>query len=428
MSLLKKHSNIMGNYGSQSYTEIPQEQQSLNLNIQATDSVSSNSPQPESTSTKTEEKTTAKPYKSDYIHPLIEMINRHHSESEMINMLETYCGTKLVGVDEFGNNIYEYVDQLSFFGPVMEVFAHCSGYGKKSVLIWLLEKYVPLDVSYDNNFCYFESLRYSHYTVTEMIVNHESFHPSLEVLENLLSRNKYELFNKCMSSPHLKGDLYTYRYTFQYYIINKQYQNINVLLQNINKRLTGQEIEISDKIYSETEVSVEPTVLVEPVSSTMTQSVNQTVVKDTSEKIHDEIGEHIDLDITVDKTQNQSEVQPETQLETQPENQLNVQTETQLETQLETQIDVQPETQLKTQLDVQPDTQSDVQPQTEPIINEVVEPVEENKTEFNIAEEPNTSQKDDNALEPMATVVETFTTVNNGNTVDVFDKNRAENE
>ena len=187
--------------------------------------------------------------RATYVHPFIDMINRNCSEAEMINTLQAFCGRVEVGTDQYGRSIYESVDQIEFTAPVLQVFSYCACNGKKSVVDWLVNNFVPLQVSYDNNHCFFECLRWKHYDIADMIARHESFNPSVEALENLLSRNKYADFGKCMLSPYLRGDFHTYRFTFQYYINNNQFSNANSLFQNIKQRTTNPDLVISDEVY-----------------------------------------------------------------------------------------------------------------------------------------------------------------------------------
>lgn len=184
-----------------------------------------------------------------YVHPFIDMINRNCTESEMINTLEAFCGRTMVGVDDDGRIVYETVDQTEFIAPVLQVFSYCATHGKSSVVQWLLKNFVPLQVSYDNNFCYFECLKWGNNHIADMIAEHESFYPSMEVLENLLSRGRYTQFRKCMSSPYLKDDLNTYRFTFMHYIDNVQFSDASRLLSDIKQKMAGQNVQISDMVY-----------------------------------------------------------------------------------------------------------------------------------------------------------------------------------
>ncbi len=187
--------------------------------------------------------------KTAYVHPLIEMINKHPSEAEMINTLQAFCGRTEIGCDANGNPVYESVDQLEFFGPVMAIFSYCATNNKKSVVEWLCSNYVPLQVSYDNNYIFFECLRWNQHNIVEIIVNHESFNPTMEVLKNLLSRSKHQQFKKCMSSPYLRGDLQTYRFTFMYYVDQNQHNNLVELLKKIEDRMSNENVEINDEIH-----------------------------------------------------------------------------------------------------------------------------------------------------------------------------------
>lgn len=208
-----------------------------------------------------------------YVHPFITMIDEKRSESEMIDMLQCFCGRIEVGRDSMGRPIYEIVDQLEFIAPVLEVFSYCANNGKKAVVQWLANNFVPLQVSYDNNFCYFECLKYNHNEIADIIVHHESFNPTIQVLENLINRNKYGQFKHCMTSAYLTGDLRTYRFTFMHYIETNQYENVKSLLQKISQRISL--TNITDRIYPDPELAQAPLVTpIQPVEIPVSQPTN----------------------------------------------------------------------------------------------------------------------------------------------------------
>ena len=184
-----------------------------------------------------------------FVHPFIAMINEQRSQPEMINTLQAFCGRTQIGVNEKNEPIYDTVDQMEFKAPVMQVFSYCANNGKDSVVEWLIENYIPLEVSYDNNFCYFECLKWKHEKIADMIVQHESFNPTMEILENLLERNKYLQFRHCMNSPYLRGDMLTYKFTFMHYIDNNQYSSVKNLLGKIKQHTSNANIPITDQVY-----------------------------------------------------------------------------------------------------------------------------------------------------------------------------------
>jgi hypothetical protein len=184
-----------------------------------------------------------------YVHPFIELINRSSSESEIINMLDIYLGKKLTGHNHNGDPMYDVVDQTLFIGPTLQVFAYAANNGKKSVVSWLMENFVPLQVSYDNNFCYYECLKWNHHEVADLLASHESFIPTMDILESLLSRGKYHLFRTCMNSPYLKDDLRTYRFTFMHYVDTNNFSAINNLLAKIKQRAFNPTVQITDVVY-----------------------------------------------------------------------------------------------------------------------------------------------------------------------------------
>lgn len=171
-----------------------------------------------------------------FVHPFIELINRKASDSEFINTMATFMDRRFVGVDERGVEQFEYVDQMQFFLHTMQVFSYCANNGKESVVKWLMDNYVPLQVSYDDNFCYFESMRWGHHSIVELIVSHSSFVPTEPILQDMISRGRYDLFKRCMSSPHLRDKLWTYRHTFLHYLQNNDVDAVNNLFNLIKNK------------------------------------------------------------------------------------------------------------------------------------------------------------------------------------------------
>jgi len=188
------------------------------------------------------------PKRPAYVHPFIELINRPAPETEIINTLSAFMCCTQIGTDSNGRPIYEEIDQTIFMGPITQVFSYGANNGRMQLTKWILDNYIPLQVSYDNNFCYFESLRWSHFQIADMIAQHESFVPTINVLENFISRNKYDLFKHCMKSPYLRGDLQTYRFTFVKYISDANYVSVQNLLSVIKKKEKDESVIISDTI------------------------------------------------------------------------------------------------------------------------------------------------------------------------------------
>lgn len=192
---------------------------------------------------------TAKAPAKKNVDPLIEMVTRGCSEQEIIRTLDAFMGKREIGKDANGQPVFDIVDQTMFTAPVLYIFSDAVNYGKVNTVRWLMDNFVPLNVSYDNNFCFFECQRWGHTALADMIVEHESFYPSTEVLDNLLTRSKYNLFRKCMTSPHLRDEMNTYRFTFMHYIDNNQYVAVNELYNKIKQRKTGTMTPILDPVY-----------------------------------------------------------------------------------------------------------------------------------------------------------------------------------
>src|SRR5579872_5767337 len=194
--------------------------------------------------------------KSNYIHPFIELINRNAPEDEIIGTLSVFMSSIPLGTDDKGRPIYEAVDQLAFLVPVTQVFAYAANNGKKNLTKWLMDNFVPLRVSEDNNFCYFESLKWNHAEIADMIASHESFVPTMTTLESLMSRNRYDVFKKCMRSPHLTGDMQKYRFTFSSYIDNQKYHDVSNLLLKIKNKENGRDVQITDPILPDPRIAM----------------------------------------------------------------------------------------------------------------------------------------------------------------------------
>lgn len=179
-----------------------------------------------------------------YSHPLIQVLQRTHTQEDVIDTLQAFVGNTEAGVNPDGSIVYDVVDQMDYFPQVMEVFAYACGYGHEKIVQWLLDNYVPLDVSYNENQCFIECIRMGHIHIAKMIMEHESFNPSVDVL--IAVKNNDEYLRTYLMKPNLDGDLKTYRYTLLNYLENKQYTEIESLLNNIKY-----EIKIDDVILDE---------------------------------------------------------------------------------------------------------------------------------------------------------------------------------
>lgn len=195
--------------------------------------------------------------KERFIHPIISLIFKDVSDQEIISILEAYCGCKEIGVDENNQPIYDIVDQTEFIAPILQLFSHCAAYGRIPVVRWLLDNFIPLDTSYNDNSIYFECLRWGQHEVIKMLITHCSFKPNIPVLENLLNREKYDQFLYCMKKSILDDNLNVYRYTLIKYVNEQQYMKAINLLNSI-KQQSYSDIVINDEIYSESELDSEP--------------------------------------------------------------------------------------------------------------------------------------------------------------------------
>ncbi|AAV50818.1 hypothetical protein [Acanthamoeba castellanii mimivirus] len=302
-----------------------------------------------------------------YVHPVIDLINSNQSENEIIEVLKSFVGTNVVGTNENGQTIYDCVDQVELFGPAMQVFCHCACYGKKDVTDWILKNYVPLQVSYGDNFTFFETQKYKHFDISDMLVKHESFVPSYEVMQNLLSRSKYDLLEHCLNNPNLEKSHIDHYNLFIQYLSNKQYSNINELLVSLKK-------DSNTPIVSGNESETQPLQVTEIVN------VNDNVTLDEisySEIVTDTLPQNVESGIQLEST---TEVKPESTTEVKPESTSEVQPESTTEFQPESTTVVEPESTTK----VEPESTTEFQPEstTEVEPESTTEPQVESTTEF----------------------------------------------
>lgn len=217
-----------------------------------------------------------------YVHPLIEIIDKHLSENEIIDYIDSYIGSEIVGTDSNGNPIYDTPqDQLESFPAVMQLFSYCANNGKKNVVEHLMKIYVPLQVSYSDNFCYFETQRMSYAEINKMIVEHCSFIPSTSVLQKMYNDMKYDLIRTSMNSLHLNGLLRTYKYTILKYLDEKNYIQLFNLLQDIHSKEINDEFVINHKIEIEPSLEHPSKIMDNPLSYQL-ENENETTIDITS--------------------------------------------------------------------------------------------------------------------------------------------------
>lgn len=123
------------------------------------------------------------PSKIVNISPLLEYVAKHALESDIIAMLAEFCLSK---------EQFESFDQYLIIGPVMILFHRCVLENKSQVVSWLMENYYPLQVSYDNNVCYFHAKHKELHEITKAITEHHSFVPTKSMLYMWLVDTDYE--------------------------------------------------------------------------------------------------------------------------------------------------------------------------------------------------------------------------------------------
>jgi hypothetical protein len=188
---------------------------------------------------------TNKPLAKKFVHPFIEMLERRDSEDLLIKTMGLYMGI------DGGTNMQEVytVDQFEFKAPVLEVFSYACAYGKDKLIRWLMDNFLPLEVSYDNNFCFLEAIKWSKFDTADLIATHDSFIPTTSILSNLFSRRKYNIIKTCVMSPRATGLIRTYRFTFAQYINANMTSSVDTLINRIQQKESNSVFEIVDPVY-----------------------------------------------------------------------------------------------------------------------------------------------------------------------------------
>lgn len=173
----------------------------------------------------------SKPTNSAYTHPFIECIHNSASEEEMINTMEVFMGTTPADTPISVQPSYYVIDQMEFIVPVLHVFSNAVSIGKLRIIQWLMNNYVPLDVSYDDNFFYKDAIKTNQNDSADLIITHPSFKSDMYVLENLLDRRKYDAFKKLVTKTD--GPIQSRAPTLCTYIDNGEIDNVRNLFNII---------------------------------------------------------------------------------------------------------------------------------------------------------------------------------------------------
>ena len=273
-----------------------------------------------------------------FVHPFLEMLHGNVSEQGMIDTMAVYMGVTEIGKNADSSPIYDVVDLTEFFGPVTQVFAYCANNGKRQVVNWLMNNYVPLNVSYDNNYCYFESIKWGLNDIAESISQHHSFVPSFETIKSMLSKSQYNLLRSTFTSPHLEGELNTYKYTLQVYLHQKKYAMLGDLIQLIEKRLTDNTIEINYPVYDDNFASASMSQVETPIATSI-----QPPIEPSTEVLAEPFTEAQTESSTEIQTESSTEAQTEPSAEALAEPSIEAQTEPSAEAQTEPSAEVQTE-------------------------------------------------------------------------------------
>ena len=130
--------------------------------------------------------------------PILEFVAKTANEQEIIAMLSEFClsNQQHKSFDQYSNPDqkveYESFDQYIIIGPVMILYHQCILQGRKRVALWLMQNYYPLQVSYDNNTCYYHAIHHGRTDIAEAIIGHHSFIPTKNMLHMFLIDAAYE--------------------------------------------------------------------------------------------------------------------------------------------------------------------------------------------------------------------------------------------
>lgn len=183
-----------------------------------------------------------------YISPITQAIGK--SETEIINTLEMFCGGTQIGVNANGEPMYDSVDQSEMYIPVMQLFSHCVIKNYVKAVEWIVQKFVLLQVSIDDNFCYHESIKNNNKEMTKLIISHPSFEPSIDILDSFIADELYEHFKTCINHPFIEREIFKYRYTLASYIDQEQYLQLCRLFGLLKLKISGKACVIPDEIKS----------------------------------------------------------------------------------------------------------------------------------------------------------------------------------
>ena len=136
------------------------------------------------------------PTKSN-ISPILEYAAKNSSQESIIKMLEEFC---IPTEDTF-------IDQYLIIAPIMILFHKCVINKRKKVIYWLMENYFPLQVSYDNNVCFFHAIHHGSPDIAIEITNHHSFVPTKSFLHSLIFHYYEEKKIFDQNNPHYNDSI-----------------------------------------------------------------------------------------------------------------------------------------------------------------------------------------------------------------------------
>jgi hypothetical protein len=199
--------------------------------VQQTESLEVDDTQQESNDTQQESNDTQQ---ERFVHPLFELLDKSPTEQELIENMNAFCGSTFIGFSaETGEPIYEMVDQLDCMYPMLMILAYSIRNNYKNVVIWILENYLPIQVSHSDNELFKLAVYRYKLDIAELLLNHPSFEPSTQVLEISLENNRFDFIRKCLENPNLPKIIAFYKSTIISNLDAGNKEKVRTILDNI---------------------------------------------------------------------------------------------------------------------------------------------------------------------------------------------------
>ena len=178
-------------------------------------------------------------HQEKFVHPLIELLNKYPNEQQLIENMNAFCGSTFLGMsEETGEPVYEMVDQLDCMYPMLMILYYSVRNSYKNAVIWILENYLPIQVSHSDNDFFKVAIHKNNFEIAELLLNHPSFEPSIQVLKTSLANNRFDFIRKCLENPNLPKSIAFYKSTILNNLDAGNKEKINAILDKIQELLS----------------------------------------------------------------------------------------------------------------------------------------------------------------------------------------------